>query len=98
MNISQREYSPMRFSSNPYHLETSAIVSPPPLSDMNSSINKEEAPEQFKPTIPDLLVKVIRNYKKSVNKIIYNQDKSRFALVWKTVVQDIEINFYDNLT
>jgi hypothetical protein len=29
---------------------------------------------------------------------VFNQDNSRFALVWKTEVEDIEICYYDTLS
>lgn len=29
---------------------------------------------------------------------MFNGDNSRFAIIWKTVVEDIEINYYDNLS
>ena len=89
----------MRFSSNPYSIENvpAQAVQSNDMNNLNNSIHHEE-PAQMHPLIPNLLVKVIRNYKKSVHKVIYNQDKTRFALIWKTLVQDIELNYYDNLS
>ena len=47
---------------------------------------------------PDMIKKIFRKYTKKIKKVIFNQDNSRFALVWKTQVEDIVISYYDNMS
>ena len=47
---------------------------------------------------PDIIKKIFRKYTKKIKKVIFNQDNSRFALVWKTQVEDIVISYYDNMS
>ena len=46
--------------------------------------------------MPKLIKKIYKDYKKKVKKIVFNQDKSAFAIIWKTVCIYTEVNFYDN--
>ena len=43
-----------------------------------------------------LLRNTFRDYYKSVNKIIFNQDNSRFALIWITIVKDVKLSYYED--
>ena len=47
---------------------------------------------------PDMIKKIFRKYTKNIKKVIFNQDNSRFALVWKTQVEDVVISYYDNMS
>lgn len=47
---------------------------------------------------PDMIKKIFRKYTKKIKKVIFNQDNSRFALVWKTQVEDVVISYYDNMS
>jgi len=44
---------------------------------------------------PTLQTKIFRSYKQSIKKIVFNSDKSLFGLLWKTMVEDIEIGYYN---
>ena len=46
--------------------------------------------------MPQLLRKTFRDYHRSVKKVVFNQDNSRFALIWVTIVKDIQISYYDD--
>ena len=46
--------------------------------------------------MPQLLRKTFRDYYKSVKKIVFNQDNSRFALIWVTIVKDVQISYYED--
>ena len=47
---------------------------------------------------PDMIKKIFRKYTKNIKKVIFNQDNSRFALVWKTQVEDVVISYYDYMS
>ena len=47
---------------------------------------------------PDMIKKIFRKYTKKIKKVIFNQDNSRFALVWKTQVEDVVISYFDNMS
>ena len=47
---------------------------------------------------PDMIKKIFRKYTKNIKKVIFNQDNSRFALVWKTQVEDVVISYFDNMS
>ena len=44
---------------------------------------------------PTLQIKTFRCYKQSIKKIVFNSDKSLFGLLWKTMVEDVEIRYYN---
>ena len=46
--------------------------------------------------MPQLLRKTFRDYYKSVKKIVFNQDNSRFALIWVTIVKDVQLSYYED--
>ena len=50
------------------------------------------------PAAPNLSVKLFRNYRKKISKVIFNRDNSRFCAIWKTQIEDIEVTYYDDLT
>lgn len=54
----------------------------------------EKGLEDFE--MPQLLRKTFRDYYKSVKKIVFNQDNSRFALIWVTIVKDVQISYYED--
>lgn len=47
--------------------------------------------------MPDIITKIFHEKKKRVKEIIFNQDKSRFALVWKCMIEETTIKYYADL-
>lgn len=42
------------------------------------------------------MIKIKKNFK-SIQKIVFNQDKSLFALIWKNIVKEVEIEEKQNV-
>ena len=47
--------------------------------------------------MPDIITKSFHERKKAVRKIVFNQDKSHFALIWKCQIQETKISFYGDM-
>ena len=63
--------------------------------DLNLKMKKIESKKEIKK-----IIKVKKNFK-SIQKIVFNQDKSLFALIWKNVIKEVEVeeskNDFDNI-
>ena len=53
--------------------------------DLNLKMKKIESKKEIKK-----IVKIKKNFK-SIQKIVFNQDKSLFALIWQNILKEVEV-------
>jgi hypothetical protein len=67
-----------------------------PNNNLLSLDNLSDAVPNYDLMLPRKVRKVFRELSRKVLTIVYNQDKSKFAILWNLVVKDTVVEYYEN--